>query len=702
MKRYLMAIMALTCVVNVWAQKLTIGYIYPAGGQCGTSFDIEIGGLNLGNATSVLVSGDGVKTTILPTETDGTTNKKFKNKGKRIDDQVSPQLADRIKVRVEIARNAVPGFRDLRLLSTSGVSNKLPFDVGQYINITERLGSTKITPTPVSELPATLCGQIMPGECDYFTFRAEKGTRLVAYTKARALVPYIADAVPGWFQAVLTITNSAGHEVAYNDDYHNMPDPVIAFQIPETDTYTLEIHDAIFRGREDFNYRIDLGEIPLLNSVTPFIGRTGKTSTVQLSGINLPKESLRFKPKADGIISVTATGKGGYISNSVPFLSEPRHLKVFTKAGAIETLETGRVVFDSLSMAHPVQKYTIEAKKNEQVIVAISARKLGSLLDARLRLTDANGNLLASSDDVEDDMQGLMTFHADPLLKYQIKSSGTYHIEVEDVTGHYGPQYNYVIQRLKTIPSFEVFVSPAIITLPQAGTAIFKLQITSAENKTTPMTVKIDGLPDGYKVSSLNIPPGVKVWEISVTAPEKAKPGKVKIAVSASSVARGKNEPETKTAVATDEMMQAFYYTHHIPAADFEAHITPKAPFSVHFSPETERFLSVPVIASASANVLPLKVRIIREPGFTDPVMVNLGRKMKKITIEPVTFLAGETEKIVNIHYDLPKGKKFIGQQLPISLVGTVNGEIVKKGKRTFENAKYRELSPIILVKLVR
>ena len=132
------------------------------------------------------------------------------------------------------------------------------------------------------------------------------------------------------------------------------------------------------------------------------------------------------------------------------------------------------------------------------------------------------------------------------------------------------------------------------------------------------MTVKIDGLPDGYKVSSLNIPPGVKVWEISVTAPEKAKPGKVKIAVSASSVARGKNEPETKTAVATDEMMQAFYYTHHIPAADFEAHITPKAPFSVHFSPETERFLSVPVIASASANVLPLKVRIIREPGFTD------------------------------------------------------------------------------------
>ena len=43
-------------------------------------------------------------------------------------------------------------------------------------------------------------GQIMPGDVDRFSFRARKGMRLVAIGAMRELIPYIADAVPGWFQ----------------------------------------------------------------------------------------------------------------------------------------------------------------------------------------------------------------------------------------------------------------------------------------------------------------------------------------------------------------------------------------------------------------------------------------------------------------------------------------------------------------------
>ena len=62
-----------------------------------------------------------------------------------------------------------------------------------------------------------LNSQIMPGEVDRYRFPARKGQQLVFVTCARALIPYLADAVPGWFQATLTLFDSDGKEVAYSD-----------------------------------------------------------------------------------------------------------------------------------------------------------------------------------------------------------------------------------------------------------------------------------------------------------------------------------------------------------------------------------------------------------------------------------------------------------------------------------------------------
>ena len=206
-------------LANASAQKMSVGFIFPAGGQIGTVTDIEIGGLNLNEATEVLISGDGVKAEFIPLKQQNKQGKAKKNTKNKFDDQSSPQLADRIGVRVTINRDATPGLRDLRLQSSKGVSNKLNFEVGQYPNIIGQSGSSLVKTTQVEKLPATLCGQIFPGEIDCFSFKAEKGMTLVASVKARTLVPYIADAVPGWFQPVIRLTNSAGQEIAYNDDF---------------------------------------------------------------------------------------------------------------------------------------------------------------------------------------------------------------------------------------------------------------------------------------------------------------------------------------------------------------------------------------------------------------------------------------------------------------------------------------------------
>ena len=117
---------------------------------------------------------------------------------------------------------------------------------------------------------------------------------------ARELIPYLADAVPGWFQAVLTLYDASGNELAYDDDYRFHPDPVIHYAVPKDGEYSIEIRDALYRGREDFVYRIAIGELPFVTSAFPLGGRAGAKTTVQLTGWNLPASKMTMDAKRKG------------------------------------------------------------------------------------------------------------------------------------------------------------------------------------------------------------------------------------------------------------------------------------------------------------------------------------------------------------------------------------------------------------------
>ena len=679
--------------LNAFSQKMSIGFIYPAGGQVGTAFEIEVGGLNVAQATEVFVSGKGVKAEILkPTE------KNKKPVRKKFDDQSSPQLADRFKIRVTIDKNATPGLRDFRLQSAKGVSNKLTFEVGQYPDIREQEKSSLQKPTLVSQLPATLCGQIMPGERDYFSFEVQKGATIVAAAKARTFVPYIADAVPGWFQAVITLRNSKGREVAFNDDFRTSVDPVIIYKVPENDTYTLMIHDAIFRGREDFNYRIEVGEIPYIQSIYPAVGQQGKSEILHINAVNVDKTQVKFKPTFEGKGFFTINGKNNFVSNPVPFYSVDK-TKILRNYSNQLLLDKTTVVFDSLTEKSKSRTYFVDLARNESFVAEITARKLGSLLDARLTLYDASGKKVAEADDTEDAMEGLMTHHADPKLKYKAIVAGKHKLVVDDVLQSSGVDYFYMLERKPATSDFEVFVSPANITIPKGGTATFMLDIVSPDKKFPRLDLELQGLPRGFKTSSMEVR-GNK-WEVSVTAPEKAKEQKLELKVLARNKTNGNNETlEVQQAVAADNMMQAFYYMHHIPAVNFVADIIEQAPYSLHFEPEIERNLQKPILVSPNDTVVVFKVELRRKADFNETVTLQLGRKTKQIVLDPVEFKPGETEKTIYIKLDLKDLTKYKGMQRPISIVGTVNGEVDKRGKRSFENAKFRETTPIIILEL--
>ena len=143
----------------------------------------------------------------------------------------------------------------------------------------------------------TMNGQLAAGWVDRYRFEATKGQRLVISAKARDLVPYVADGVPGWFQAVLKLYDSGGKEVAYNDDFYFRPDPVLYFEVPEDGEYVLTINEALYRGRESFTYRMTIGELPFVTSIFPLGARVGEQVKIEMEGWNLEKTTLSPPPQ---------------------------------------------------------------------------------------------------------------------------------------------------------------------------------------------------------------------------------------------------------------------------------------------------------------------------------------------------------------------------------------------------------------------
>jgi hypothetical protein len=170
-------------------------------------------------------------------------------------------------------------------------------------------------------LPGVVNGQILPGAVDRFRFAARRGQRLVIAASARALIPYLPDAVPGWFQATLALYDGKGKELAYDDDFRFNPDPVLYYEIPADGDYAIAIKDSLYRGREDFVYRITVGELPFVTSIFPLGCRAGERAAIELQGWNLPATKLTMdtKGKKPGIYPVSVQGKG-LVSNRLPFI----------------------------------------------------------------------------------------------------------------------------------------------------------------------------------------------------------------------------------------------------------------------------------------------------------------------------------------------------------------------------------------------
>jgi len=531
-RRALLLLLALSSGTSALAQnEPNLGYAYPAGVRQGTSREITLGGQYLDGVDAVIVSGNGVFAEVIEhrkplnqrqinslrqrardlrdarngktvegaekvkeeveeiMRVTGMTFQELLALGRKLRDpnrQPTPQIDEKVEVGIRADAYAAPGPRELRLVTDRGLSNPIWIHVGQYREYEEQEPNDTEPDRGVgNDLPVIINGQILPGDVDRFSFEALAGERLVVAASARELIPFLADAVPGWFQATMKLSNANGEELAFADDYRFHPDPVLFYEIPEAGSYTLEIHDSIYRGREDFVYRIALGELPLLTGTFPLGGPTGEIAEVELTGWNLPFEKMELD-----------------CTEKLP------------------------------------GEHTVTVRQGDS----------------------------ASNDDFEDAGEGLITHHADSVLRVKPPLSGQYYLILRDAQNQGGPEYGYRLRISERRPDFELRVVPATINVGAATSTTLTVHALRKDGFGGRIDLSLIDPPPGFSLSGGWVPAGEDQVRLTLSSPES--PTEEPIRLRLRGVATIGKERVQHDAVPAEDRTQAFILHHLVPSSD--------------------------------------------------------------------------------------------------------------------------------------
>lgn len=526
--------------------------------------------------------------------------------------QPNPQLGEMLRVEVKVAASAEPGMRELRFSGPAGLTTPLRFEVGTLTEVRESEPNEEGVPDePAPRVPCTFNGQIQSGDVDVFRFQARRGQSLVVKGQARALIPYLADAVPGWFQMVVAVRDAKGRELAYSDDFRFDPDPVLCFKVPEDGEYILEARDSIYRGREDFVYRIHVGELPFITAAFPLGGGEGKPLVAALRGWNLPSDRLALDTSAGPPLRTARMMGKSAPSNEIPYavdsLPEVNESEPNDDSNKTATTSFPCVINGRIDKPGDADVFRIEGRKGMELVVEVLARRLRSPLDAVVHVADESGRVLGWNDDsMEKDGHlhlgdGLLTHHADPRVKISVPHDGPVFVRIADTQQHGGPDHAYRLRLCEVRPDFELRVTPSALNVPPGGHVPLRVHVLRNDGFQGEIRLKLEDAPEGFALSGARIPAGASQARITLTTPQQHAGGVFTPRLTGTADGNGKSV--TRTAIAADDMMQAFLWRHLLPAREWLVCVSPARGRRSSIALEFPEPLRIPVGGATEVRV---------------------------------------------------------------------------------------------------
>jgi len=288
---------------------------------------------------------------------------------------------NQVTVEVEISPDAEVGPVSFRLLTPLGTSPEGRFLIEPYYGEAPDLEPND-TPETTFEtfLPAVLTGVISkPGDVDYFKIKVGAGQQ-IDFENGAMLIGSTLQPVVTILDDELNVVREFGTDGAAGQ-------VMFAHRFEKAGTYYVRVSDYQHGGRASHFYRIIAGEFPLVLGTYPLGLRKGAAEEISLRGYHVAaKEKVEGKPSPESEDTLALRPEHAFNRVRVALGAEP---EIESQGGAIPVPVT---VNGKIAAAGAENRYRFQARKGEQLVLEVNARRLGSDLDSFLEVLDANGN----------------------------------------------------------------------------------------------------------------------------------------------------------------------------------------------------------------------------------------------------------------------------------------------------------------------
>ncbi len=516
----------------------------PAAAIVGATTEHELSArYNLAGASAVVISGGGVRAEIIPPDTE-----------KPEDRDRNDVSASKTRLRIICDTDAVPGIRDFRVITPHGASTVGQLIVAREAVVVENPDNDTAEKGQAATLPATLCGAIEKGEdVDFWRVRIDAAGPWVFHMVSQRLQNRLHD-MQSRVDPLLTLRSSGGATIASSDNVL-AGDPLLAVDSLDPGEYLLEVRDVRYQGNGDWTYSVEASSRPFVRAVHPLAVAPGAIASLTLFtggavgagpvpvaiAADAPRGMSRVAPSLAG----QPLGGASVLVTEDPIMLEPPAPAPLPAAadGSAPPATAGplpvsppAVLCGQVATPGQADRYSFMAKAQETFSFEVFSRRLGSNLDAKLRILNSDGVLLSEADDATYER----VLSSDPFLDHwTAPADGTYSVEIRDLHGRGGEGYPYALRVARSGPSFAIEADTDKTLLAPGMAAPIYVRAQRRGGFAGEILLAIDGLPPGVTAIAGRILPGGVDGCIWLSAAPDATPAWANVTISGRAEAKG-------------------------------------------------------------------------------------------------------------------------------------------------------------------
>ncbi|MFP6667238.1 MAG: PPC domain-containing protein [Pirellulales bacterium] len=490
---------------TAYADEPTVSYIFPAGGQQGTSVTFRVGGHYLHESASFEMLGQGVTTpnVIRPAA------ETIWFEGPLIplpDSQQKENYPKDYVGEINIAENATVGSRRWRVWTSQAATPSRPFVVGDLPEVIEQEIDGRPIPVVVQP-PVTVNGRIFPREdIDVWSFEAKQGENYTCEVVAARLGSPL--------DSRLEIHSPDNKLVAVNTDTFGT-DSFVSFVAPQNGTYHARIYDINFGGLQHYIYRLTIRSGPYIEHVFPLGGRRGESATFKLYGRGIGDKPSTIKLPATGNVFRHHIYEEGNAVTSFPL--QLGDFPEFVESAETSSVTPPAILNGVINEPGEVDSWQISGRQDAQFVFDLQAARLGSHLDSVLTIFDAKGKQLAQSDDISSGQ-------TDSQMTFKFSSDESYTVQVADrLDRRGGPRFAYrLVVRPPSEPGFRLLLPSDAFTVLRGGENKLKVTADREGGFAEAIKLEVENLPAGVTVADTEIAKGKNDAQLVFKAAENA------------------------------------------------------------------------------------------------------------------------------------------------------------------------------------